>query len=98
MITCDVLAADEFGHLVEAGQAGAAHELLVRDLAPALFCSRQPAPLQKLLDQLAPHENAVRASGFPVPWQIGAGLYTAHLSLQVDKFQDQIVYVIMCRK
>ena len=77
-------AAEEYGHLVEAGEAEAAHGLLATGLAPALFCSQQPASLNQLstlLDQLAPHEAAVQASA--IPWRHGAGLYTAHLSLQV---------------
>ena len=79
-------AAEEFGHLVEARQASAAHDLLIQQLAPALFCSQQPASLQqleKLLEQLALHEGAVEASGSRIPWRFGAGLYIEHSSLQV---------------
>ena len=78
--------AEEYGHLIEAGQIACAHELLVQRLAPALFCSQQQPGLQcleGLLSQLQPHEGAAALTSTDTPWRLGAGLYSTHFSLNV---------------
>lgn len=81
-----VRSAEEYGHLIEAGQIGAAHELLVHRIASPLFCSRLQPSLQRLeqiLGQLQPHAEAPELAHGNTPWRIGAGLYSTHFALKV---------------
>ncbi|KAK9831684.1 hypothetical protein WJX74_006108 [Apatococcus lobatus] len=76
---------EEYGHLIEAGDIAAAHELLAQRIAPSLFCSQHQPSLQRLealLSQLHTYEGAAALQGATTPWRVGAGLYFSHLSLK----------------